>query len=309
MVGSAIVRELERRGFSSVLTASHHELDLTDQAAARAFFERERPEYVFLAAARVGGIVANSSYPADFIYDNLAIAMNVINAAHRSGVRALLHLGSSCIYPRDAVQPMREDALLTGPLEATNEPYAIAKIAAIKLCASYNRQHQTNFMSLMPTNLYGIGDNYDPVSSHVLPALIGKFHRAATTGAGSVTLWGDGSPLREFLWADDLAAAAVMLMDGHQASEPQVGDWINVGSGEEVTIGHLADTVRQVICHELGMSPTSIAIEWDAEMPNGTPRKLLDSSRIRALGWAPTTSLHDGIRAAYADYVAGVARS
>lgn len=301
MVGSAIVRELERQGFTNLVTRTSEELNLTDQAATRAFFESERPEYVFLAAARVGGIAANSSRPAEFIYENLAIAMNVIDSAYRTGVAGLLNMGSSCIYPRDARQPLTESALLTGPLEETNEPYAIAKIAAIKLCTSYNRQYGTNFMSLMPTNLYGIGDNYDPVSSHVLPALIGKFHRAVVSGADSVTLWGDGSPLREFLWADDLAQAAIMALRDHKASE--IGGWLNVGSGAEVTIGHLADTVRAVVCAAHGVSPTTIRLIWDTDMPNGTPRKLLDSSRIHALGWRAQTSLSEGVAAAYADFL------
>ena len=242
LVGSAIVRRLAALGYAEPIVRTHAELDLTDQAATNAFFAAERPEYVFLAAARVGGIGANSARPAEFIYENLAIAMNVIEASRASGVAKLLNLGSSCIYPRLAPQPMTESALLTGPLEPTNEPYAIAKIAAIKLCAAYNRQYGTDFVSIMPTNLYGPGDDYDTEEGHALPVLIARFHEAKVSGADRVTLWGDGTPLREFLYVDDLAAAAVLVMERRSAAD--LGEFINVGSGDEVSIARLAELVR-----------------------------------------------------------------
>jgi GDP-L-fucose synthase len=298
LVGSAIVRELERRGYDNIIVASHAELDLTDQAATRVWFETNRPEYVFLAAATVGGIGANSTYPAQFISENLAIALNVIDAAYRSGVKKLCNLGSSCIYPRDAAQPMSEEALLTGPLEKTNEPYAIAKIAALKLCESYNTQYGTDFISLMPTNLYGVGDSYDLENSHVLPVLIARFHEAKMSGASTVTLWGDGSPLREFLYVDDLARAAILIMQ--QDLPADMPTWINVGSGVELTIDELAKQVRAVVYDDSDASlPT---IEWDTCKPNGTPRKLLDSTRIAQMGFSPEVSLPDGISRAYLDY-------
>lgn len=309
LVGSAICRALVAEGYANIETRTREELDLTDQAATRAFFDEVRPEYVFLAAAKVGGIGANMTYPAEFIAENLAIAMNVIDAAHRAGVKKLLNLGSSCIYPRDAAQPIHESALLTGPLEETNRPYAIAKIAAIELCTSYNRQYGTDFISIMPTNLYGIGDNYDLQGSHVLPALIAKFHQARVDGADTVTLWGDGSPLREFLYADDLGEAAVFIMQNLSAE--QVGGWMNVGSGEEISIADLALLVREVV---FAGSPESSndtdhtgislpAIVWDTSMPNGTPRKLMDSNRINSLGWRPQTPIREGIAVAYDDYL------
>ncbi|MCL2024310.1 MAG: GDP-L-fucose synthase [Coriobacteriia bacterium] len=304
LVGSAIVRELTRCGYTNLVTATHAELDLTNQVETCAFFEHERPAYVFLAAAKVGGIGANAAEPAPFIHDNLAIALNVIDAAYRTGVTKLCNLGSSCIYPRDAAQPMAEAALLTGPLEPTNEPYAIAKIAAIKLCEAYNRQYGTDFISLMPTNLYGPGDNYDLTTSHVLPAMIARFDDAKRTGAKTVTLWGDGTPQREFLYVDDLANAAVFLMERHTAAE--LGAWINVGSGEEVTIAELANLICATIFTD-GMSSGGPAapptIEWDATKPNGTPRKLLDSTRLTGLGWQPKTTLADGLAATYAAYL------
>lgn len=299
LVGSALMRRLSELGFTELITVDRAELDLTDASAVRAFFEARRPEYVFLAAAKVGGIGANSAYPADFIRDNLAIALNVIDSAHRFGAAKLLNLGSSCIYPKLAPQPLVEQALLTGPLEPTNEPYAVAKIAAIKLCSAYHRQFGSEFISIMPTNLYGPGDRYDEMSGHVLPTLIAKFHRAKVMGVDRVTLWGDGSPLREFLHADDLARAAVMLMCSHGADE--LGELINVGSGDEVTIAQLADLVREVVYADAGSR--ECAIEWDPEMPNGTPRKLLDSSRMRALGWAPRIGLREGVEGAYEDYL------
>jgi GDP-L-fucose synthase len=300
LVGSAIARALRAAGYDRVLVASHAELDLRDQAATFAFFEAQRPAYVFLAAATVGGIGANSAAPATFIADNLAIALNVIQAAQRTGVRKLLNLGSSCIYPKFAPQPLAEEALLTGPLEPTNEAYAIAKIAAIKLCLAFNEQYGTDYLSLMPTNLYGLGDTYDLEGGHVLPTLIAKFHAAKVAGASEVTLWGDGSPLREFLFADDLAACAVWLMQNQSADD--IGGWINVGSGHELSIAELAALVcSTVFAGDVGAAP---AIIWDTSKPAGTPRKLLDSRRIQALGWQATTPLEEGIALAYGDYLA-----
>ena len=299
LVGSAIHRALTSAGYTNIVTRTRSQLDLTNQQATNDFFAAQRPEYVFLAAARVGGILANSTYPAEFIQQNLAIALNVIDASHRYGVTKLLNLGSSCIYPREAKQPIAEGALLTGPLEPTNEPYAIAKIAAIKLCSAYNRQYGTNFLSLMPTNLYGVGDNYDLQTSHVLPALIARFHAAKIAGAPSITLWGDGTALREFLWADDLADATLFVMQNLSAAD--AGEYLNVGSGQEVAIGRLAHTVREVVYAD---APDAMCqIEWDTSKPNGAPRKLLDSARITELGWSATTQLRDGIALAYADYL------
>ncbi|MBE0476874.1 MAG: GDP-L-fucose synthase [Coriobacteriia bacterium] len=299
LVGSAILRRLEAAGHENLLLRTHSELDLTSQAATEAFFASERPEYVFLAAAKVGGIGANSAYPAEFIYENLAIAMNVVEAARVHGVTKLLNLGSSCIYPRLAEQPMTEDALLTGPLEPTNEPYAVAKIAAIKLCSAYNRQYGTDFVSLMPTNLYGVGDDYDTESGHALPALVAKFHEAKVSGRDRVVLWGDGSPRREFLFSDDLADAAVMVMERLSADE--VGEFINVGSGEELSIAQLAGLVRDTVYADAAGRECEIV--WDTSRPGGTPRKLLDTSRMRAHGWRPSTPLARGLPIAYADYL------
>lgn len=292
-MGSAIVRRLRAAGCTNIIVRTHAELDLTDQAAVEAFFTVEKPEYVFLAAAKVGGIGANSAYPADFIYQNLAIALNVIHAAYRHNVTKLMNLGSSCIYPKLAQQPIREEYLLAGPLEPTNEAYAIAKIAAIKLCRYYNEQYGTEFISAMPTNLYGPGDNYHPANSHVLPALIRKFHEAHRDGT-TVTLWGDGTPLREFLYSDDLADAVVFLME--RCSAVEVGEHINVGSGAEITIHDLAQMVSRIVGY-------TGEIIWDTTKPNGTPRKLMDSSRLRSLGWEPKVSLEDGIRKAYDDFL------
>ncbi len=299
LVGSAIVRRLQSAGYDNLVLRTRDEFDLTDQAATNAFFEEEKPEYVFLAAAKVGGIGANSTYPADFIHENLAIALNVIEASRVYGVEKLLNLGSSCIYPKFAPQPIREDALLTGPLEPTNEFYAIAKIAAIKLCTAYNRQHDTQFLSLMPTNLYGIGDTYDLESGHVLPVLIAKFHEAKASGEDLVVLWGDGSPLREFLFADDLADAAVYVMERLRTED--IGEFINVGSGSEISIAELASAVREVVYADA--SDRICTVVWDTEKPNGTPRKLLDSSRLASLGWSARTSLADGLQIAYRDYL------
>lgn len=299
LVGSAIVRKLQSSGYTNLVVRTHEELDLTNQQAVQSFFKTEKPEYVFLAAAKVGGIGANSTYPADFIYINLAIALNVIDASYKNGVKKLLNLGSSCIYPKLASQPMKEEYLLTGPLEPTNEPYAIAKIAAIKLCASYNRQYGTNFISLMPTNLYGPNDTYHPFNSHVLPALILKFHEAKTTGTHRVELWGDGSPYREFLYSEDLADAALYLMERYDASE--IGEFINVGSSHEITIKELAELIRDVVYEDI--PDQNCTISWDTSKPNGTPRKLLDCSRLTKLGWNPKVSLKEGIRLAYTDYI------
>ena len=290
MVGSAIWRELERQGFSQLIGRTRAELDLLDQRAVREFMFSERPEFVFLAAAKVGGILANDQRPADFLYENLVIETNLIQAAFAAGVRKLLFLGSSCIYPKLAPQPLKEEHLLTGPLEPTNEWYAIAKIAGIKLCQAYRRQHGCDFISAMPTNLYGPNDNYDLQSSHVLPALIRKFHEAKISGAAQVVCWGTGSPLREFLHADDLARACVFLMERY--SEEQ---FINVGFGSDITIRELAELVGRVI-------EFNGEIIWDTSKPDGTPRKLMDSSRILALGWQPAISLEEGIRQAYADF-------
>ncbi|WP_158907798.1 GDP-L-fucose synthase family protein [Rectinema subterraneum] len=293
LVGSAIVRRLEAAGYDQIVTRTHAELDLTRQEEVEAFFEAERPEYVYLAAAKVGGIGANSTYPAQFIYENLAIALNVIEAARKYGVKKLLNLGSSCIYPKFAPQPIKEEYLLTGPLEPTNEAYAIAKIAAIKLCRYYNQQYGTNFISLMPTNLYGPGDNYDLENSHVLPALIRKFHEAKKAG-GPVVLWGDGSPMREFLHADDLADAAVFLMEHADAKD--IGEFVNVGTGEDISIKNLAELVARIVGY-------SGEIVWDTSKPNGTPRKLLDVSRLAALGWKYKIGLEAGIASTYKDFL------
>jgi GDP-L-fucose synthase len=300
MVGSAIVRELAARGDANVLTRTHSELDLTDQAAVRRFFDAERPAQVYLAAAMVGGILANNTYPADFIYRNLMIEANVIHEAWRAGVRKLLFLGSSCIYPRLANQPMREDALLTGTLEPTNEPYAIAKIAGIKLCESYNRQYHTDFRSVMPTNLYGPGDNYHAENSHVIPGLIRRFHEAKTNGASSLTIWGTGTPRREFLFVDDMARASVHIMELDKAvydanTQPMLSH-INVGTGEDVTIRELADVIARVVGYDGG-------IECDTSKPDGTPRKLMDVTRLKSLGWEPRVPLEEGLRIAYTEFL------
>jgi GDP-L-fucose synthase len=300
MVGSAIVRALLARGVAaeSIVTRSRDELDLADQAAVQAFFGQERPTQVYLAAAKVGGIHANNAYPAEFIYQNLMLQANVVHAAHTHGVQKLLFLGSSCIYPRQASQPMREDALLTGVLEPTNEPYAVAKIAGIKLCESYNRQYGRDYRSVMPTNLYGPGDNYHPENSHVIPALLRRFHEAVKERVQQVTIWGTGTPRREFLYVDDMAAASVFVMDLPAASyaaqvQPQLSH-INVGFGEDITIAELAHTVAKVVGYEN-------RIVFNPERPDGTPRKLMDSGRLQAMGWKPTVSLEAGLRLAYRD--------
>ena len=288
MVGSALVRRLREAGHSDILTRTHAELDLLDQRAVHAFLAEHRPDYVFIAAAKVGGIQANNQYRADFIYQNLMIEANLIHGAHLAGVQRLMFLGSSCIYPRDCPQPIKEDYLLTGPLEATNEPYAIAKIAGIKLCESYNRQHGRQYVSVMPTNLYGPNDNYDLASSHVLPALLRKAHEAKARGDAELVVWGSGTPRREFLYVDDLADACVFLMQrGYD------GGLLNLGTGQDVTIRELAETVMEVV----GFSGR---IVFDASKPDGTPRKLLDVARINALGWSARTTLREGIERAYA---------
>ena len=287
MVGSAICRKLKAEGYTNLILRSSKELDLRNQEAVEGFFASERPDIVFLAAAKVGGIVANNTYRADFLYDNLMIEANVIHNAYRSGVRKLLFLGSSCIYPKFAEQPITEEALLTGTLEPTNEPYAIAKIAGIKMCETYRDQYGVDFISAMPTNLYGPGDNYDLNNSHVLPAMIRKFHEAKMQGHAPVTLWGDGSPLREFLHADDLASALVFLMDHY--SEKQ---FINVGSGEEISIRDLATLIQSIVGH-------NGEIHWDTSKPNGTPRKLMDSSKLLELGWRSKVLLERGIDSIY----------
>jgi GDP-L-fucose synthase len=294
LVGSAILRRLASAGYDNILVKTHAELDLTRQAEVEAFFLAERPRYVFLSAAKVGGIGANSSFPAEFLYVNLAIALNIIDASLKCGVTKLLNLGSSCIYPKMAPQPLKEEYLLSGPLEPTNEAYALAKIAAIRLCRHYNEQYGTNFISAMPTNMYGSGDNYDLQGSHVLPAMIRKFHEAKVA-CKDVVLWGDGSPYREFLHADDCANALVTLMEQHDFAE--LGELINVGSGSELTIRELAQKVGKAV----GFSGR---ILWDRTKPNGTPRKLMDSSRLFALGWRPEVGLDEGIARAYADFLA-----
>ena len=291
MVGSAIVRELNHQGYTHIITRTHAELDLCRQEAVEAFFAAEKPEYVFLAAAKVGGIVANQSALADFMYDNMILEMNVIHAAWQNGCKKLLFLGSSCIYPRLAPQPMQESCLLTGELEKTNEAYALAKISGLKYCEFLNRQYGTDYISVMPTNLYGPNDNYHPEHSHVLPALIRRFHEAKESGAEVVTGWGDGSPLREFLYVDDLANLCVYLMNKYSGNET-----VNAGTGKELTIKALTELVAKTVGYEG-------RIEWDTTRPNGTPRKLLDVSKAAALGWTYQTELEEGIALAYKDFL------
>lgn len=306
LAGSALVRQLQAKGYAHIVTRTHAELDLTDQRAVRAFFVTEQPEYVFLAAAKVGGIYANSSYPAEFIEQNLAIQTNVIRAAYRAGVQRLIFLGSSCIYPRDCPQPIKEDYLLTGPLESTNRPYAIAKIAGIEMCWSYNRQYGTRYLCAMPTNLYGPADNYDLQTSHVLPALIRKFHEAKLRGDKTVTVWGTGSARREFLYSDDMAEACVHLAelaDAQLASilNDQQPPLVNVGCGEDLTIRELAQRIRSAVA-----STAELAL--DSSKPDGTPQKLLDVGKIARLGWKSSTSLERGLRFAYEDFLGQASR-
>ena len=290
MVGSALVRRLQAAGYDNLLTPSRRELDLLDQRAVLDFLHAERPDYVFVAAAKVGGILANNTYRADFLYENLMLECNLVQGAHQAGVQRLMFLGSSCIYPRDCAQPIKEDYLLTGPLEQTNEPYAIAKIAGIKLCENYNRQHGWQYVSVMPTNLYGPNDNYDLQNSHVLPALIRKAQEAKERGDRSLPVWGSGNPRREFLYVDDLADACVFLME-----QGYDGPLVNVGTGEDVTIRELAQTGMRVV----GLEGE---IVFDSSKPDGTPRKLLDVSRLQSLGWRAGTTLEDGIRLSWADF-------
>ena len=291
MVGSAIVRELELQGYNNLVLRTHKELDLTRQDQVEAFFEKERPEFVFLAAAKVGGIMGNATAKADFMYDNMILEMNVIHSAWKSGCKKLEFLGSSCIYPRLAPQPMPESCLLTSSLEQTNEAYALAKISGLKYCEYLNGQYGTDYISVMPTNLYGPNDNYHPEHSHVLPALIRRFHEAKVNGLDSVTCWGDGSPLREFLYVDDLANLCVFLMNNYSGSET-----VNAGTGKELTIKELTELVARVVGYKG-------KIEWDPTKPNGTPRKLLDVSKATKLGWTYKTELEDGIRLAYEDFI------
>ncbi len=294
LVGSALKRQLEKSGYYQLLYRSAQELDLRRQSAVEMFFAREKPEYVFLAAAKVGGIQANSSYPAEFIYDNLAIATNVIQAAYQYGVKKLLFLGSSCIYPRLAPQPLREEYLLTGELEPSNEAYAIAKIAGLKMCEFYNRQYGTNFISVMPTNLYGPNDNFDLQSAHVLPALLRKFHEAKLTNQPAVEIWGTGSPRREFLYVDDLAEACVFLMQ--QCDYQDIGTTVNVGTGRDLSIAELAEIIKEIIGYHGGQV-------FNTSKPDGTPQKLLDTSRMKSLGWQARTTLEIGIRKTYNWYL------
>lgn len=304
MVGSGIIRTLQFVGANNIVVRTHAELDLTDQVAVRRFFEREKPDQVYLAAARVGGITANNTYPADFIYQNLMIQINVIDAAFRNGVKKLLFLGSSCIYPKLAPQPMREDTLLTGTLEPTNEPYAVAKIAGIKLCESYNRQygesHGIDYRSVMPTNLFGPGDNYHPENSHVIPALIRRFHEAKVSSAGKVIVWGTGSARREFLYVDDMARACLHVMNLEKSiylrhTEPMLSH-INVGSGQDISIRELAETAGRIVGYKGD-------IVFDISKPDGAPRKLMDSSRLNSLGWRQKIDLEEGLKLAYQDFM------
>ncbi|WP_312696416.1 GDP-L-fucose synthase [Sphingobacterium mizutaii] len=291
MVGSAIYRKLKELGFDNIVVRTSKELDLRDQQAVKEFFETEKPEYVFLAAAKVGGIMANNVYRADFIYENLAIQNNVIHYSHENDVKKLMFLGSSCIYPKMAPQPLKEDYLLTGTLEPTNEPYAIAKIAGIKMVESYRMQYDDNYISVMPTNLYGINDNYHPENSHVLPALIRKFHEAKVNNSPTVNIWGSGKPLREFMFADDLADACVFLMENYNDLQ-----FVNIGVGEDISIRELAELIKEVVGFQG-------ELEFDSSKPDGTPRKLMDVSKLTSLGWKAKTNLKEGIKLAYEDFL------
>lgn len=291
MVGSAIYRKLKELGFENIVVRTSKELDLRDQQAVKEFFETEKPEYVFLAAAKVGGIMANNVYRADFIYENLAIQNNVIHYSHENDVKKLMFLGSSCIYPKMAPQPLKEDYLLTGTLEPTNEPYAIAKIAGIKMVESYRMQYDDNYISVMPTNLYGINDNYHPENSHVLPALIRKFHEAKVNNSPTVNIWGSGKPLREFMFADDLADACVFLMENYNDLQ-----FVNIGVGEDISIRELAELIKEVVGFQGDL-------EFDSSKPDGTPRKLMDVSKLTSLGWKAKTNLKEGIKLAYKDFL------
>jgi GDP-L-fucose synthase len=311
MVGSAIVRNLQAKGYTNIVTRTHQELDLINQAAVNSFLEQEKPDYVFLAAAKVGGIVANNTYPAQFIHENLAIQTNIIHAGYESKVKRLMFLGSSCIYPRMAPQPMSEECLLTGPLEPTNRPYALAKIAGIEMCWSYNRQYGTKYLAVMPTNLYGPGDNYHPENSHVIPALIRKFHEAKIANDPTVTVWGTGTPKREFLYSEDMADACIHLMNLPEAAfntllgsdEAATGTFmppvVNIGVGEDLSIKELAETVKSVVGY-------TGSIEFDSTKPDGTPRKLMDVARLKALGWQAKTGFQNGLLVAYGDFQSGI---
>lgn len=308
LVGGAILCCLKEKGYTNIVTRTHSELDLLNQTDVNNFFESEKPEYVFLAAAHVGGIGANSTHPADFIYQNMVIGFNVVEAARKNGVEKLMNLGSTCIYPKMAPQPIKEESLLAGPLEPTNDAYALAKISVIKLCTAYNRQFGTNFLSVMPTNLYGIGDNYELSGSHVFPAMIRKFHEAKASGEDVVHLWGDGSPLREFLFAGDLADAVVYLMENKNASDlhTPTGDFVNVGTGKELTIKQLAEEIRDVVYAD---TPNrTCKMEWDSSKPNGTPRKLCNVTRLTNLGWKAKVDIRQGIEIAYNDFLYGNVR-
>ena len=300
LVGSSIVRRLEKEGYTNIVVRTHDDLDLTDQRAVKAFFEDEKPENVFLCAAKVGGILANDTYPAEFIYENLAIQQNIIHESWRCGVRRLIFLGSSCIYPRGCQQPMKEECLLTGTLEKTNRPYAIAKIAGIEMCWAYNRQYSTKFLAAMPTNLYGLNDSYHPENSHVLPALLRRFHEAKESGSPSVTCWGTGAVRREFLYSDDVADALFMLFslddDAYDSlvSSEEIPPLINIGCGEDMTIKELAEAIADAVDYRG-------EILWNTSRPDGTPQKLLDITKIKSLGWSSTTSLKEGLKKSYAD--------
>src|SRR5574344_224772 len=303
LVGGAIYRNLTSKGYKNLITRTHKELDLLDQHAVNDFFEQLEPQYVFLAAAHVGGIGANSASPADFIYQNMMIGFNIVEAARKNGVKKLMNLGSSCIYPKMAPQPIKEESLLTGALEPTNDAYALAKISVIKLCTSYNKQYGTNYLSVMPTNLYGPGDNYELRGSHVLPAMIRKFDEAKKSAKDEVTLWGDGSPLREFLYSEDLAEAVVYLMENCDASQMLPESFVNVGTGKECTIKDIAERVRRIVYKDVPERECKII--WDTSKPNGTPRKLCDISKLRALGWEPKMDFDKGIEISYKDYLSG----
>ena len=300
LVGSAIVRHLEHRGFSNLLLRAHNELELTDQQAVQEFFSLERPDYVIIAAAKVGGIHAKNTYPADFLYQNMMIESNIINSAYLNGVKRLLFLGSTCIYPRGVEQPMRETALLTGILEPTNEPYAIAKIAGIKLCESYNRQYKTDFRSVMPTSLYGMNDNFHPENSHIIPALMQRFHQAKISNSPEAVVWGTGNAMREFLYVDDMAEAAVFVLDLdlniYQANTQSMLSHINIGTGVDVTTRELAETLKEVVGYEG-------ELKFDTEKPDGAPRKLIDVSRLSKMGWKYNVQLKDGLSKTYAWYL------
>jgi GDP-L-fucose synthase len=298
LVGSAILRKLQASGYENIITRTHSELDLLDQAAVSAFFKVEKPDYIFSAAAKVGGIGANSAYPAEFIYKNMMIGFHIVHAAYENSVKKLLNLGSSCIYPKLAAQPLKEDYLLTGALEPTNDAYAIAKIAVIKLCAAYNKQYGTNYISVMPANLFGPGDTYDLENGHVLPAMIRKFHEAKISGGDNVVLWGDGSPFREFLYSEDLADAVVYLMEYKNAVE--IGEFINIGTGTDITIKDLAELIRKIVYEDA--PGRTCKITWDTAKPNGTPRKLLDVARLNTMEWKAKTELREGIKKAYAAF-------